>query len=107
MHVEVAFSESSSPTLVNVLSPTLSEGGSFDTRRADFWFNDGNVILLAGNVAFKVHRGNLERHSDVFHDLLTLPQPPDITTFEDCNIIELHDSPSDLWYLLKALYDGL
>lgn len=78
-----------------------------DSRQADFWFRDGNVILLADSVAFKVHRGVLERHSDVFRDILSIPQPVDEEMFEGCHIVEVHDEPSDLWCLLKALYDGL
>ena len=78
-----------------------------DSHRADFWFKDGNVILLAGSVAFKVQRGVIERHSDVFRDILSIPQPLEEETFEDCHIVEIYDEPADLWCLLKALYDGL
>lgn len=75
--------------------------------RSDIWFEDGNVILVAGNIAFKVHRGQLSRHSDIFRDLFSIPQPQGQPLFEDCLMVELHDSPSDLTFLLKALYDGL
>ncbi|KAL5488385.1 hypothetical protein ACEPAI_6493 [Sanghuangporus weigelae] len=104
---------SPTPTLsgdnVGGQSPTLSESSrlSAETRQTDFWFEDGSVILLAGTVAFKVHRGQLARHSEVFRDLLSLPQPIDEAIFEGCPLVELHDSPTDLWYLLRALYDGL
>ncbi|KAI5119753.1 hypothetical protein M0805_004085 [Coniferiporia weirii] len=111
MLVDLACSASCSvsPTLAGTGPSTPNEPNSLcaGTKQADFWFKDGNVILLAGNVAFKVHRGVLERHSDVFEDLLSIPQPPGEVTFEECHIIELHDQPTDLWYLLKALYDGL
>ncbi|KAH9049093.1 hypothetical protein EDB84DRAFT_1585703 [Lactarius hengduanensis] len=43
----------------------------------DFWFSDGNVTLYAGNFAFKVHRGQLERHADIFQTILSIPQPDD------------------------------
>lgn len=75
--------------------------------RSDFWFLDGNIILIAGSVAFKVHRGQLERHSEVFNGMFGLPQPPDEELFDDCLSVELHDSPSDIYYFLSALYDGL
>ncbi|THH05486.1 hypothetical protein EW145_g4762 [Phellinidium pouzarii] len=116
MLVDITYlaSGSVSPTLAsssgsNSPSPVASDSSSLavESRQADFWFKDGNVILLAGSIAFKVHRGILERHSDVFHDLLSIPQPPDEVMFEECHIIELHDEPTDLWYLLKALYDGM
>ncbi|KAH8115788.1 hypothetical protein DFH11DRAFT_1507542 [Phellopilus nigrolimitatus] len=114
MLIEVAYtSRSASPTVgpssEGEQSPTPNDPNALvaETRQTDFWFGDGNIILLADNVAFKVHRGNLERHSDVFQDLMSIPQPADVAMFEDCHIIELHDSPADLWYLLKAIYDGL
>lgn len=73
----------------------------------DLWLEDGNVILATGKVAFKVHRGQLARHSDIFRDLFMIPQPDDQPKLEDCSVVELHDSPSDLTFLLRALYDGL
>lgn len=75
--------------------------------RSDLWFDDGNIVLIAEHVAFKVHQGQLERHSDIFQDLFSVPQPENQTLFDDCAWFELHDSPSDLLYLLRALYDGL
>ncbi|KAH9077226.1 hypothetical protein EDB83DRAFT_2504455 [Lactarius deliciosus] len=68
----------------------------------DFWFSDGNVTLCAGDFAFKVHRGQLERHADIFQTMLSIPQPDDT----GC-IIRLCDSPTDVYHLLRALYDGL
>ena len=32
----------------------------------EFWFDDGTVILHAGDVEFRVYRGLLESHSTVF-----------------------------------------
>ena len=71
---------------------------------SEFWFPDGNLILVAGNYAFKVHRGQLERHSEVFSDMLSLPLPlGDLGS----DHVQLHDDPVDVYYLLKALYDGV
>ncbi|KAI0817013.1 hypothetical protein BC628DRAFT_1333857 [Trametes gibbosa] len=87
------------------ISPDL---GKYTTT--DFWFSDGNVVLLAGNVAFKVHRGQLVRHSDIFHDMFSLPQPASEEgqgLIDGCPWVELHDDPSDVLHLLRALYDGL
>ncbi|KAJ7697565.1 hypothetical protein B0H14DRAFT_3655521 [Mycena olivaceomarginata] len=33
------------------------------------------IIIIASSVAFKVHRGQLRRHSEVFDDLFSIPQP--------------------------------
>ncbi|OAX37638.1 hypothetical protein K503DRAFT_771291 [Rhizopogon vinicolor AM-OR11-026] len=75
--------------------------------RSDIWFPDGNIVLIADCAAFKVHRGQLERHSDVFHDLFSIPQPPDESLVDGSPWVELYDRPSDLYHLLIALYDGL
>ena len=74
---------------------------------SDIWFEDGNVVLVAGGVAFKVHRGQLERHSEIFRDLFSLPQPADRPMYQGFPTVELYDSPSDITFLLRALYDGL
>ncbi|KAI0041573.1 hypothetical protein FA95DRAFT_1565270 [Auriscalpium vulgare] len=77
---------------------------------SEFWFADGNIILLAGHYAFKVHRGLLERHSDIFRSMLSIPQPlkprskPD--QMQDDHV-PLYDCPADVHCLLRALYDGV
>ena len=73
---------------------------------AGLWFDDGNIILLVEDIAFKVHQGQLERHSDVFRGMLSLPQP-DSEAIDGIPWVELHDDPSDVLHLLSALYDGL
>lgn len=75
--------------------------------RSDFWFHDGNIVILAGTAAFKVHRGQLERHSEVFSDLFSIPQPKDQELIDGCFSVELQDCPSDVFYFLRALYDGM
>jgi hypothetical protein len=75
--------------------------------RSDFWFVDGNIVIIAGGAAFKVHRGQLERHSEVFDDMFSIPQPNDQELIDGCFWVELYDSPSDIFYFLRAIYDGL
>ena len=75
--------------------------------RSDFWFHDGNIVIIAGSAAFKVHRGQLERHSEIFNDLFSIPQPMEQDLIDGCSYVELPDCPSDVLYFLSALYDGL
>ncbi|KAG8215724.1 hypothetical protein J3R82DRAFT_7617 [Butyriboletus roseoflavus] len=63
--------------------------------RSDIWFSDGNVVIISGSAAFKVHRGQLERHSEVFKDMFLVGRA----------IVE--PSRQDVYHLLVALYDGL
>ena len=74
---------------------------------SEFWFSDGNVVLETGSTLFKVHRGQLARHSEVFESLFSVPIPDGEKHFEGCPVVELHDTPSDMFYFLRALYDGL
>ncbi|KAF7338115.1 BTB domain-containing protein [Mycena venus] len=76
--------------------------------RSDIWHNDGSVVLQAERKQFRVHWGVLCLHSAFFRDLQGLPQPPtDQSSVEGCPVVELHDSSTDVKYLLKALYDPL
>lgn len=46
------------------------------TRHNEYYFEDGNVILLVESVLFSLHRGVLRRHSELFLTMLSLPQSP-------------------------------
>lgn len=95
-------------SLINTSTePRRTRSDFGDLVRSDFWFVDGNIVIIAGPAAFKVHRGQLERHSEVFDGLFSVPQPQKQELFDGCLWVELHDCPSDVFYFLGALYDGL
>ena len=90
------------------------------SESTSLWFADGNLILVAepSGVRFKVHRGMLERHSEVFRDLFSLAIPdtkPVIKPGSDaqsddepgCVSVQVYDRSRDWTCLLRALYDGL
>ncbi len=64
---------------------------------------DGNLVLLAGKVAFKVYRGLLTMLSLVFADMITTAHAELGKKIEGCAVVEMHDSPEDLKHLLRAL----
>lgn len=74
------------------------------------WFDDGNIVLIAGKTCFKVHRSVLSRYSDVFSDMFSIPQPekPEFSSnsIDGCPTILLHDAPEELEIFLTILYDG-
>ncbi|KAJ7711892.1 hypothetical protein B0H16DRAFT_1343346 [Mycena metata] len=88
-------------------TPARRHSQSKKIVRSELWFLDGNVVIIASSVAFKVHRGQLRRHSEVFDDLFSIPQPQDQDLYDGCPWVEVYDCPSDVLYFLKALYDGL
>ncbi|KAI0648600.1 hypothetical protein C8Q79DRAFT_903734 [Trametes meyenii] len=73
---------------------------------ADFWFEDGSVVIVAEDTGFRVHRSLLARVSSVFQDTFSIPQPPDAHAHQGVPALELQDSAHDMKCLLYAIYDG-
>jgi hypothetical protein len=99
----------SKPILTNERLPiTINSGCVPEQNRGNPWFEDGNVILIAGDLAFKVYKGMLSRHSAIFADLFRLPQPKSTSEemLEGCPIVHLHDSERDFGDFLMALHGG-
>ena len=113
------------PSILGIRLPsptTLSFDTSFmipratipPNQRGEPWFEDGNIILLTEDadadttVAFNVHRGVLARHSEVFQSMFELPSPTatDVEVADDCQVVRMHDPPTELSVLIRALYDG-
>ena len=92
---------------MDVKSP--APGGPQDiARNADFWFPDGSIILIDEKSGFRIHQSILSRHSDVFADLFTVPQPQSGTEKMDgCPVVHLTDSATDFIDVMKALYQPL
>ncbi|KAI0769014.1 hypothetical protein BD413DRAFT_478486 [Trametes elegans] len=84
------------------------------SARGEPWFEDGNIVLLAEDsaseevIAFRVHRGVLARHSEVFQSMFELatPIPDDAEVSDGCPVVRMHDRPAELSALIRALYDG-
>ena len=77
----------------------------------EFWLEDGNLTLIAGDVEFRVYKGPIVANSPVFKAMLTLPQPDGATQPQcTCNyapaLVHVSDSPEDLRHLLRALVPG-
>ncbi|KAJ7134247.1 hypothetical protein C8R44DRAFT_848895 [Mycena epipterygia] len=73
--------------------------------RSEIWMPYGDIILQAESTVFRVNRDILAKHSSVFEDLFSIPQPPNEETLESCPIVQLSDSAIDVQLLLTALYD--
>ena len=69
----------------------------------DFWFEDGNVVLVAQDVAFRIYLGLLAAQSTVFADMLSVSRPGADETYEGCPVVRLTDSPHDFAHLLSVL----
>lgn len=77
------------------------------TRAEDLWFYDGNLILKAENVLFRIYGGFLAARSSVFRDMLDFPPPKDGNDMLDGSyIVTVYDSAKDLGYFLQAIFDS-
>ena len=89
------------------------------------WYADGNVVLIAESTSFRVHKSVLARHSEFFHDMFNLPQPPapsddDVHDGEDAQetnqrrweaedvpVVHTSESADDLAHFLGAIYNSI
>ena len=86
--------------------PSQPEEEGRTEQDPEFWFKDGNILLVAGGVEFKVYRGVLVDRSPVYRDMFSLPQPPSSESSpsptEEMPVVHLSDSPEDLRHILRA-----
>ncbi|KAJ6449174.1 hypothetical protein DFH09DRAFT_1386125 [Mycena vulgaris] len=73
-------------------------------RLQDLWFEDGNLVIQAGNSQFRVYRGILAARSPVFKDMLSFPQPPDSVIVDGCPLVHLPDVEREVTEFLKAIF---
>ncbi|TBU45385.1 hypothetical protein BD309DRAFT_1017834 [Dichomitus squalens] len=78
-------------------------------RDEELWYEDGNLVLIANNVEFRLFKGPLVAQSLVFKDMLSLPQPPSLDNHSREHVsgpsyatVHLHgDSLPDLRHFLR------
>ena len=73
------------------------------------WFDDGNIVLIAQHMPFKVHRGFLIARSEVFRDMFTLPtvagnSNAQADMMDGVPTVHVSDHWEDVSDLLSALY---
>ena len=73
------------------------------------WFDDGNIVLIAQCMPFKVHRGFLIQRSEVFRDMFALPAIPEnsnvqVDMMDGVPTVHVSDHCEDVSDLLSALY---
>ncbi|KAJ7725332.1 hypothetical protein B0H16DRAFT_1895121 [Mycena metata] len=74
-------------------------------RSAEYWFDDGNIILQAESTQFRVAKSVLSMHSSVFRDMFLLPLPSDEAMVEGCAVVVLQgDTALDWIVLLGVIY---
>ena len=76
------------------------------THHPTLWLNDGNIVLVADKIAFRVHSSILAMNSTVFKDMFAIPLADDSPRFEGHPVVLLDDQPSQLADFLHYMYRG-
>ncbi|TEB27383.1 hypothetical protein FA13DRAFT_933338 [Coprinellus micaceus] len=75
------------------------------TRSDRLWFSDGNVVLRAEGVQFKVYQAILAQRSPVLAAVFGAIQPGNENVVDGCPVVRLEDdSAEDVKHMLLALY---
>ncbi|KAH8103339.1 hypothetical protein BXZ70DRAFT_720838 [Cristinia sonorae] len=90
---------------LSVMVADCSPPGEFE-RYESLWFEDGNIIIVAGQFGFRVYRGLPALRSPVFKDLFSLPQSEGAETMDGCAVVRLHDHPFKIAMFLQFVQDG-
>ncbi|KAH9856211.1 hypothetical protein C2E23DRAFT_507552 [Lenzites betulinus] len=97
--VEVALPEV--PSATSVAIPINDE---------QYWFEDGNVIIVAGAVQFRLYKGPLMRHSSLFANMFSAPQSsaPSVKPVQDQDvpIFYVAETPDDIRQFLRCVTLG-
>jgi hypothetical protein len=82
------------------------EGRSQWTRHGRYYFEDGNVVLLAESTLFRVHRSVMALHSEIFEDMFSMPQPATVSTVDGVPLLRLSDTEKQVSWMLETFYEG-
>lgn len=91
-------------------SPTLhpndiEESYSPPRHLNNLWYDDGSVVLKAGDDFFRVHSSILSQKSSVFATLLLQSQAENTETHKGCPMVTLGDDAEELRQLLLTIYE--
>ncbi|KAJ7108756.1 hypothetical protein C8R44DRAFT_714111 [Mycena epipterygia] len=74
--------------------------------RSKIWMPYGDIILQAESTLFRVNRDVLAKHSSVFSDMFSVPQPSNQPMVEGCPVVHVSDTAKDWELLLEVLYNS-
>ncbi|KAJ7037764.1 hypothetical protein C8F04DRAFT_998754 [Mycena alexandri] len=73
------------------------------TRSAEYWFDDGNIILQVESTQFRLVKSILSMHSSVFSDMFTIPLPAYEPTIDNCPVVVLSGDTAQDWTLFLGV----
>ncbi|KAG8913593.1 hypothetical protein FRC00_002054 [Tulasnella sp. 408] len=89
----------------------VTNGGAQYYQSSDHWYEDGNIIFLAGNTGFRLFKSMLIKRSQVMKDMLGPSQSttargdasPEQSLFEGIPVVKIDDQPRYFGLLLDAI----
>ncbi len=106
------------PPAIEIPSDASNQPPKFNAKRHDeLWFDDGDLVLIAGGIEFRVYKEPLLVHSPILRDMLLADGEGSATdgahiSHENDNkqpvlaILRLSDSPEDLEHFLQGFFPG-
>ncbi len=88
-------------------SPSLSliQPTAF-TKCPDVWYSDGSLVIVTETLAFRVHASIMAANCEIFKDMASMPQPSDDEEmYEECPVIRLQDSATEMKHFLGTIYN--
>lgn len=77
------------------------------TRCTEFWYSNRMIVIKVEDTILRVHVDVLARHSEVFRDLLALPQPADAESIDGTPVVRIEGtSVEDMRLLLGYMYNS-
>lgn len=93
-----------SPTPSTTQAPLLPPPLDAFKRHDRFWFDDGNLILVANkDTAFRVYCGLLAAQSTVFADMLAAARSDPSPLVDGCLVLEVSDTPVELAHFTNII----
>ncbi|KAJ6505301.1 hypothetical protein C8R45DRAFT_894582 [Mycena sanguinolenta] len=74
-------------------------------RDSSLWFDDGNLIVQAGPLIFRIFRVMLAKLSPVLEELLTPQKLFSYDVFEGCLVLSVSDDGADVTHFLSAIFN--
>ncbi|TCD63699.1 hypothetical protein EIP91_005104 [Steccherinum ochraceum] len=90
----------------DVSEPTKENPSESAYEQGLVWWEDGNLVLVAEYVAFRIHKSMLARKSQIFCDMFSIPQPSNSDQYDGCPVVHMSDSAKDVSHVLSVLYDS-
>lgn len=100
------------PDVMSLMSTLSSESSGSNSglnlvEHPSLYYSDGNLILIAENIKFRVYGGHLARRSNIFKDMIAIGQPEGSVMVDGCPAVHLDDPAELVGHLLEIMLSGV